>query len=93
MGGTIINIRGTENDHNDNASTDKRDEDLSDENDRTDVIEEETVIPSQCCDVPSPTSSQPVQKTRTRVIKPPVHYSSAQGELFKAQGDVTVINN
>ena len=71
----LLTSKETENDHNDDASTDLRGEDLSDENDRTDVIEEETVIPAQCCDVPSPTSSQPAQKTRTRVIKPPARYS------------------
>ena len=71
----LLTSKETENDHDGNASTDLLGEDLLHENDCTDVIEEETVIPAQCCDVPSLTSSQPVQKTQTRVIKPPARYS------------------
>ena len=42
----LLTSKETENNHNDDAFTDLRGEDLSDENDRTDVIAEETVIPA-----------------------------------------------
>ena len=58
-------------DENENASMDQQGQDSPDENDCTDVTEEEVVMPVQCCNIPTFTSSQPVQRIRTRVIKPP----------------------
>ena len=45
----LLTSKETENDHNNDTSTDLRGEDLSNENDCTDMIEGETVIPVQCC--------------------------------------------
>ena len=62
-------------DENEDASMDQQGQDSPDENDGTDVTVEEAVIPVQYRDIPTFTLSQPVQRTRTRVIKPPSHYS------------------
>ena len=62
-------------DENEDASMDQQGQDSPDENDGTDVTVEEAVIPVQYCDIPTFTLSQPVQRTRTRVIKPPSRYS------------------
>ena len=62
-------------DENEDASMDQQGQNSPDENDGTDVTEEEAVIPIQCCDIPTFTLSQPVQRIRTRVIKPPSRYS------------------
>ena len=84
----LLSTSGTRDDHNDDASKDQhgpdenkdasmdqQGQDSPDKNDGTDVTEEEAMIPVQCCDIPTFTSSQPVQRTRTRVIKPPSRYS------------------
>ena len=66
--------KGTGDEQNGDAPIDQLGQDSPDENDCTDVTQEEVVMPVQRCDGPTLTS-QPVQRTRTRVIKPPARYS------------------
>ena len=74
------------NEHNKDTSIDQLDE-----NECIDMTKEEATMPVQHCDVPTLTSSQPVQCTRE--IKPSARYYYAQGKLFKVQGDVISNNN
>ena len=70
----LLMTSGAGDKHNEDVSIDQHDQDPLDENDCMDVAQEEAVIPVQC-DVPTLTSSQPLQRTGTRVIRPPARYS------------------